>query len=247
MESVSISVIIPCYNSSVALAKNISYLIDNLIVKNLKFEIIIVNDGSADVAKLKEIASQYQLIYLSHEKNLGKGQALRTGFEAAKGDIQLFTDPDIPYTFEAFQQIIQHLTGGEADLVIGNRLATNSVYYHKIGTVRRVGSRFVSFFLGTLVTGGYYDTQCGIKGFTKLAAEKIFSWSSINRFAIDIEVIYLALKFRYRITKIPVKLRSSDGNTVKVFRDGVQFIKDVCRIKINYERKKRKLKLDSNG
>lgn len=247
MEPVLISIIIPCFNSTEALAKNIPYLIDNLTLTNRKFEIIIVNDGKEDEIALKEIASKYQLIYLNHQRNLGKGQALRTGFKEAKGGIQVFTDPDIPYTFEAFELIILHLLSGRVDMVIGNRLANDSIYYHKIGLVRRVGSRFVSFFLGTLVTGGYYDTQCGIKGFSRQAAEKIFNWSSINRFAIDIEVIYLALKFRFIIKKIPVELRSSDGNTVKVFRDGMRFIKDVCCIKIHYERKKRELNLKNNG
>jgi dolichyl-phosphate beta-glucosyltransferase len=239
MNSISISVIIPCYNSASALAKNLPYLIDNLELTKKTFEIIIVDDGSNDEEKLKEIIKKNQLIYLANKQNFGKGEALRKGFNAAKGDIQIFTDPDIPYTFEAFRQIIQHLSSHEADLVIGNRLAHNSVYYHKIGLIRRWGSRFMSFFLGTLVTSGYYDTQCGIKGFTKQAAEKIFDWTSIKRFAIDTEIIYLALKFRYSIKKIPVQLRSSDGNTVKVLSDGIRFIKDLYHIKFHYEKRKK--------
>jgi dolichyl-phosphate beta-glucosyltransferase len=239
MEPISISVIIPCYNSAASLAKNLPYLLDNLKLTNKTFEVIVIDDGSVDVLDLKEITKKNHLIYLTNEINRGKGEALRKGFKAAKGNIQIFTDPDIPYTFEAFRHIIQHLSNNEADMVIGNRLAHNSVYYHKIGFVRRWGSRFISLFLGTLVTGGYYDTQCGIKGFTKQAAEKIFAWTSIERFAIDIEIIYLALKFRYSIKKISVQLRSADGNTVKVFSDGIRFIKDVFRIKFHYGKQKK--------
>jgi dolichyl-phosphate beta-glucosyltransferase len=247
MEPIIVSVIIPCYNSAAVLAKNLPPLINNLQQMKTTFEIIIVNDGSKDEADLKEIIKNFRVIYLSNDFNQGKGEALRKGFKTAKGDIQIFTDPDIPYTFEAFRQIIHHLTAHEADLIIGDRLAKNSLYYHKIGFVRRWGSRFVSFFLGTLVTGGYYDTQCGIKGFTKQSAEKIFAWSSIQRFAIDIEIIYLALKFHYTIKKIPVKLRSSDGSTVKVFKDGIRLIKDVFRIKYHYEKKKREYRIKKMG
>ena len=56
MESITISVIIPCYNSAVALAKNLPYLIDNLEQTKIPFEIIIVNDGSNDEAELKKTA-----------------------------------------------------------------------------------------------------------------------------------------------------------------------------------------------
>ena len=237
MEPINVSVIIPCYNSASVLAKNLPYLIDNLEQAKISNEIIIVNDGSSDEAELQKAISSFPVTYLSYKFNRGKGEALRKGFKAARGDIQIFTDPDIPYTFEAFRKIIHHLSNHEADLVIGNRFLKGSVYYHKIGFVRRWGSRLVSLFLGTLVTGGYYDTQCGIKGFSRKAAEKIFAWSSVDRFAIDIEAIYLALKFRYTIKKISVEWRSADGNTVKVLNDGVRLIKDVFSIKYNYEKK----------
>ncbi|MEO7922346.1 MAG: glycosyltransferase [Chitinophagaceae bacterium] len=242
MNSTCLSIIIPCYNSAAVLAKNLPYLLDNLKLSNISFEIILVNDGSKDEDEhdLKKLLVTVPGIYLSNEKNRGKGEALRKGFGAANGDIQVFTDPDIPYSFDSFRRIIDILGNGKADLVVGNRLDKRSVYYHKIGPLRRWGSRFVSIFLGILVTGGFYDTQCGIKGFTKKTAAKIFDWSRVDRFAIDIEVIYLALKFRYTIQKIPVELRSVDGNTVKVFRDGTRFLKDVFRIKRNYEKRRRK-------
>ncbi len=240
MEPISISVIIPCYNSAAVLGKNLPYLVDNLGLTKERFEIIIVDDASSDKEELREIIKKFSLIYLFNEVNSGKGEALRKGFSVATGNIQIFTDPDIPYSFEAFRQILQHLSSHEYEMVIGNRLANNSIYYQKVGFIRRWGSRFISFFLGTLVTGGYYDTQCGIKGFTKQAANRVFTQTSIKRFAIDIEIIYLALKFHYPIKKIPVELRSSDGNTVKVFKDGIQFIKDVSRIKFHYEKNKKK-------
>jgi len=239
MEDPHISIIIPYYNSANALRKNLPYLLENLKNTGWKWELIVVDDGSGDGSQISEIIGDSSIQLISYENNMGKGEALRRGFSAAGGSVQIFTDPDIPYEFEAITRIVELIGNNSADLVIGNRLLKDSVYYDRVSWIRKWGSRFISVFLGRLVTGGFYDTQCGIKGFSREAGKKIFEWSSVKRFAIDIQVIYLALKFHYKIIKIPVKLRSTDGKTVKIFRDGFTMIRDIFRIKFNYMKKKR--------
>ena len=239
MEEPLVSIIIPYFNSADALRKNLPYLLENLKNTAWKWELIVVNDGSRDANQITQIIANSPARLLSYTDNMGKGEALRKGFYAANGSVQVFTDPDIPYEFEAITKIVELISNNTADLVIGNRLLKDSIYYDKVSWIRKWGSRFISVFLGRLVTGGFYDTQCGIKGFSREAGKKIFEWSSVKRFAIDIQIIYLALKFHFRIIKIPVKLRSTDGKTVKVFRDGFTMIGDIFRIKFNYMKKKR--------
>lgn len=230
MECCKVSFIIPVYNSSGIFSKNIGYLIENLRNLNIPYEIIVIDDGSKDSEKLAETINKLSLTLITHPENKGKGAALRSGFQIARGDIQIFTDPDIPYMFEAVKNILELLNDGKTDMVIGNRLSSSSSYYQKIGLTRKLGSRFVSFFLGTFITKGIFDTQCGLKGFTKEAIKTLLPLSRIDRFAIDTELIYLALQKKLSIYKIPVTLRSVDGNTVRVIRDGIQFLKDVITL-----------------
>src|SRR6185369_16039370 len=103
-------------------------LLENLKNTGWKWELIIVDDGSGDGTQLREITDNTLAHLITFENNKGKGQALRAGFNAARGSIQIFTDPDIPYEFEAITRIVKLISNGEAGLVIGNRLLKDSVY-----------------------------------------------------------------------------------------------------------------------
>lgn len=229
-----ISFIIPSYKSSKALDKNLPYLINYIQEKKLEFEIIVVDDGSDDNNATKHIADKYQCKYLTYHKNAGKGAAVRLGMLNAIGDIKIFTDADIPFESDAYDLILKSILTQDFDLVIGDRTLDDSVYFTEISSQRKAGSNFYTFFVGRIITTGIFDTQCGLKGFKKSVADDLFKVTKINSFAFDVELIYLSLKRNYSIRKIPVKLRSQEGNSVSLLKHAPGMLIDLFKIKINH-------------
>ena len=230
----NVSIIIPAYRSSSALRNNLPYLMSYIKEKNLDAEVLIVDDGSADDGATEQVAKSNSCTYLSYTINLGKGGAVRYGMRKATGDVCIFTDADIPFETDAIDKILYYLNFKEYDLVLGDRGLKESHYFDKISNQRRFGSGFFTFIVGRFITTGISDTQCGLKGFRKQIAKDLFSVSRINGFSFDVEIVYISLKRNYDIKKIPVNLRSQEGNSVNVFKHGFKMVIDLLVIKLNH-------------
>lgn len=231
-----LSLILPCYNTSTVLTKQLPLLLSFLRMQNFSYELIIVDDGSTDSKELLSIAEKNGCSYLKNEKNMGKGAAVRNGIKHAQGQFILFTDSDIPFEYEAISAILRYLDVKEFDLAVGDRTLETSSYFGEIPLARKISSSLFTFFVGRFVTTGMNDTQCGIKGFRKEAAKDIFSVSRINGFAFDVEAIYIAMKRNYDIKRIPVKLRSQEGSSVSLWRHTIPMVLDLFLIKWNHIR-----------
>lgn len=134
---VKLSVVIPCYNERGTIAEIIQ------AVKGSGFspiEIIVVDDFSTDGSRellRNELINEVSQIIL-HEKNMGKGAALRTGFKAATGDLVIVQDADLEYDPRDFLKIATPILEGRADVVYGSRFAGGEshrvlYYWHSLG------------------------------------------------------------------------------------------------------------------
>jgi dolichyl-phosphate beta-glucosyltransferase len=235
-----LSIIIPSYKSSGPLEKNLPVLLHFLNKKKFTWEVLVVDDGSQDKGKTEAIVRKLNCRFLKNSANMGKGGALRNGMLNAKGFLRIFTDADIPYQTEVLDQFIHELDSNEYDMTVGDR-TLNTNYYTTVSRLRKIASRTFSSLVGMIITTGNYDTQCGIKGFRGDCAEDIFSVATINGFAIDVEVFYIALKRKYKIKKIPVALRSQDGKSVNVFKHGLLMLMDIPLIISNHYQGKYKV------
>ena len=233
---VKVSIVIPSYRSAKVLENNLPYLLLFLQEQNFASEVIIVDDGSKDSGETERVALQHKCSYLGYPENKGKGFAVRTGMAAAQGDICIFTDADIPFETSAIEAIIHYIQVKEFDVVIGDRGLQASNYFSKISNQRKFGSGFFTFIVGRFVTTGISDTQCGLKGFRKNVAADLFGKSRIHGFTFDVELVYISLKRNYDIKKIPVNLRSQEGNSVNIFKHGFKMVLDLFILKINHLR-----------
>ena len=231
-----LSVVIPSYKASVALANNVPGLISYLHQKEYAFEIVIVDDGSEDNSATEKVANDLHCIFLKNEKNLGKGAAIKKGMLHAKGDFRIFTDADIPFEYDAFDRFIEYLNAKEFGIVVGDRTLPGSNYFTEISPIRKLGSNVFSFIVGRFIAGGYFDTQCGMKGFRAAIANDLFSVNRINGFAFDVEILYIALKRNYDIKRLPVVLRSQEGSSVSLLRHAFGMLMDLFKIKQNHVR-----------
>lgn len=228
-----ISIIIPSYKSAALLEKNISLLKSFFRSKNIAIEIILIDDGSNDNGATEKAAKSLDIIFLANQVNKGKGAALKLGFEKAIGRFCIFTDADIPYELDNLMAVYQNLSIEGFDIVVGDRNLEGSVYYEKTSVLRNLGSWAVSTMVSILISDNWKDTQCGIKGFKANIGKKLFSKALINRFAIDIEIIFLAIQWGHSIKKINVTLRNNEKSTINIVNDGIKIIFDIFKIRFN--------------
>ncbi len=227
-----LSVILPCYREAEQAARSADRLSAFFARGLLGWEIVIVDDGGKDFpAAMTEESSPIRLIRLP--ENRGKGAAVRAGMLAARGKARIFTDVDLPFDLDLLLVMAEYILERGFHVVIGDRTLPDSLYHEELRWQRRLASRAFSEFVGKLVTGGFFDTQCGLKGFRADVAEALFRNTLIDRFAFDVEIIYLALKSRLDIKRIPVHIRSNDASSIRLFRDSGRMFLDVFRIKAN--------------
>ncbi len=235
-----LSIIIPSYQGAEVLSNNIPGLLNYLDGKKFSYEVIIVDDGSEDNGATEKIVRDLGCIFYKNNKNLGKGSAVRSGMLQAKGDYRIYTDVDVPFEYSAFENFLNYLAVKEFDVVVGDRTLPGSVYFAEISRFRKIGSKLFSFIVGRFVAGGYFDTQCGMKGFKASVAIDLFSISKINGFAFDVELLYISLKRNYDIKRLPVVLRCQEGASVNMVRHGFGMLIDLYKIKWNQIRGKYK-------
>ena len=230
-EDIILSVVLPAYNCSDTLELRLPKLISYLNNLGVKYEIVVVDDGSEDQGKIAKVTKQLGCIYIRNSTNKGKGAAVRTGMLHARGRYRIYTDADIPFKLITIERFLWYLDFKEFHMVIGDRTLEGSSYFDDVPKLRQIGSQFMSFIVGRFMVGGLFDTQCGIKGYRDHVAIDLFGVSRINRFAFDVEILYIALKRNYDIKRLPVCLEYQGNSSVKVIRDSLVIMRDLFLIR----------------
>ena len=231
MTTPAISLVMPAYESAGYIETNVARATEFFARAAIDGEVIVVDDGSVDgTAEAIHPRSNVRVIRVSHG---GKGAALRVGMAAARGEIRAFTDGDLPYGMEPLPLAMSYIRERRYHAVIGDRTLPGSAY-ENTGLLRAAVSQLASFSFRTLVTGGIYDTQCGFKVFRGDVAKEVFGLSRVRGFAIDVELIYLLLKYRLDLKRIPVRLEQNAPSSVHVLRDSAAAFRDIATIRWNW-------------
>jgi glycosyltransferase involved in cell wall biosynthesis len=193
-------------------------------------EVVVVDDGGGDFEQ-DAFLEQANVRLIRLPQNRGKGAAVRAGMLAARGEVRAFTDVDLPYDLDLICVMQRCIREQGYHVVIGDRTLPGSAYANVTSSKRRLASAVFSGFVGRIVTGGFFDTQCGLKAFRGDIADLLFPLQQVDRFAFDVELVYIALKHRLDIKRIPVELRNNQTSTVRLLRDSSRGFADVLRIK----------------
>lgn len=199
-----LSVIMPIYNEIHTLEE----IIKRVENTGLADEIVMVDDGSKDGTR--ELVKKYQgktgFQVILHEKNQGKGAAVKSGFAAATGDIFIIQDADLEYDPREYQKLLEPIHEGIADVVYGSRF---------LGASRRVAMfwHMVANKLLTLMTNILYDTilsdmETGYKVFKREVVEDMPIHA--KRFEFEPEFTAKILKRKYRIFEVPITFNPRD-------------------------------------
>lgn len=230
-----ISVVIPAYNEERRLPHTLA-LVYNYLKSNFQsFELIVVDDGSYDHTcdHVDEFGASYPEVRLiSYVPNKGKGHAVRVGMLAAAGELILFDDADGSSPIEELDKLLDSIKNG-ADIAIGSRAkpdeerVVNALAYRKY-----LGNTFNMIVQGLLLPG-IWDTQCGFKLFKKEKAHDIFSVARLDRFAFDVEILYIARLRDYKISEVPINWSNVEGSKVNVFTDSPKMLLEVIGVAIS--------------
>ena len=208
-----VSVVIPVYNE----AQNIEEILKRVRATTLVWELVVVDDGSQDGTRdlLQKLDGKDGLRVILHEQNQGKGAAVRTGLQAARGDVILIQDADLEYSPHDYPALLEPIEEGIADVVYGSRF---------LGGPRRVTMfwHMIANHLLTLITNILYDTilsdmETGYKVFRREVVDGIKLRS--NRFNFEPEVTAKVLKRHYRIYEVPISFNPRDysqGKKIKL-------------------------------
>jgi len=232
-----LSVIVPAYNEETRIGATLQRMVAYLEERGESFELIVVSDGSTDNtnAVVNKIAEAHvQLRLLTYSPNRGKGYAVRVGMLAATGERVLFSDADLATPIEEVEKLSEALDKG-CDIAIGSRDTIGSELIRRQSFVREMGGRFFNQLVQLIAVPGIHDTQCGFKLFTRRAVQTIYPRCQIDHFAFDVEVLFLARKYGFRISEIPVRWAHQEGSKVRFVRDAIRMLKTLFRIRFtNY-------------
>ena len=239
-----LSVVVPAYNEERRLARTLLDITSYVDSKGYSAEIVVVDDGSEDgTAKLaEEISAANPIVRLVRNEHRGKAFTVRTGMLSATGQYVLFTDADGATPITELDKFLPYLQG-EFDLAVGSREGLGAAR-HAEPPHRHLMGRVFNLIVRIVALPGINDTQCGFKAFKHHAAQDLFghmqlydSHSVTIRGAMltgfDVEILFLARKWGYRIIEVPVNWYYGTHSKVNPLRDSWRNLRDVLRVRWN--------------
>jgi glycosyltransferase involved in cell wall biosynthesis len=228
-----LSVIVPCYNEINTIQKILEEIHSSPI--NLKKQVIVVDDFSTDGTReaLLKISKSTELIsnLLLHDKNLGKGAAIRSAIPQVQGDIVIIQDADLEYSPSEYGALVEPITSGDADVVFGTRFVTT----HKRRVLyfwHYVGNRFLTFLSNMFTNLNLTDMETCYKVFrTPIISNLVIEE---NRFGFEPEITAKIAKLNCRIYEVGISYKGrtySEGKKIG-WRDGFRAIYSIFKYNI---------------
>lgn len=236
--------VIPAYNEAARLPSTLSKVMTYFEGRDYAYEVIVVDDGSSDDTReiVKEAAKRHKHLELVANPHRGKGYAVRTGVLRAHGSYILYSDADLSAPIEEVEKLLPFLTG-RFDVAIGSREGVGSARYDE-PYYRHIMGRVFNTFVRLIALPQFNDTQCGFKAFRRDVAHTLFR--SLHLYGekagnvkgamvtgFDVEVLYLGLKWGYKIKEVPIKWYYSKGANVNPIKDTYRMLKDIARVRVN--------------
>jgi dolichyl-phosphate beta-glucosyltransferase len=227
----ALSLIFPARNEERRLGRALDASMAYLGRRGVAYEIIVVDDGSDDGTRriAEERAREDRAVRMvTLPVNRGKGAAVKAGLLRATGRWRLVSDVDLSTPIEELERLEAHCAA--ADVIIGSRALSGSELGLRQPASREWLGRSFNLAVRAVGLSDCRDTQCGFKLWSAEAAEAVFPHLSIERFAFDVESLWLARAAGCRIAEVPVRWNHDAATTVRVGADGVRMLVDLARI-----------------
>lgn len=226
-----LSIVVPAYNEAARVGACVERATAYLAAQPYASELIVVSDGSTDAtAQIAREAGRERVQVIEIPVNRGKGFAVRTGVLAAAGSQVLFSDVDFSAPIHEVERFRTALDAG-CDLVVGSRaLPDSDVRVRQVWWRQSMGRTF-NHIVRAAIGFEMRDTQCGFKCFRREAARSIFSRARIDRYAFDVELLWIAQRLKLRVGELPVIWADDPHSKVHPIRDSLRMIVDLAAIR----------------
>ena len=225
----------PAYNEARRLPPTLTALVEFFRGFTRTYEVLIVveqsTDGTLEIAA-KQVAQQAHFQVIDNGPKRGKGHAVRSGMQRARGDIVFYMDADLSVPLAEVPAFLQHFEQTpKVDVLIGNRQHAMSRITRRQSPLREGMGKIFNRLLQALVLVDLRDTQCGFKAFRQAACREIFSRQQVEGFAFDVEVLLLAARLGYVVEDLPVEWINSPESHVEIVADSLRMLRDTWQIR----------------
>ncbi|MGD0902753.1 MAG: dolichyl-phosphate beta-glucosyltransferase [Terracidiphilus sp.] len=229
------SIVIPAFNESARIPATLQSVVSCIRERAWRAEVIVVNDGSSDsTAELVRafIRNAPEVRLVENPGNRGKGYSVRSGMLQAQGEVVLFTDSDLSAPIEEAERLFAAIAQG-ADIAIGSRWLESGRQTHRQPFYRQFFGRCFNAVTRVVMGLRFADTQCGIKAFTRAAAQTVFQLQTIERWGFDPEILFIALQRGYRVVEVPVSWAHDERSRISYLKDGLKMLEEIAIIRWN--------------
>ena len=220
--SETLSIVVPVYNEIAFAEASLRGLMQAHLPTIARREVIVVDDGSTDGTRdlLRRLRDEMGFVYFEQPQNMGKGAAVRKGFELATGDYVVIHDADLEYDPNDLDKMLEPLQMGKADVVYGSRFVGSEMrrllfYWHE------KGNRFITTLVNMSTNLNFTDVETCYKMFRLDELRKIPL--ECDRFDLDIELTVKAARHRLRFYEVAIAYngRTYDQGKKITWKDGV--------------------------
>jgi glycosyltransferase involved in cell wall biosynthesis len=225
MDIPNVSVVIPAYNEEKTIEEILIRTSRTMETIGIPYEVIVVNDGSSDKTRL--LAETHKTTVLSNGRNIGKGHALRRGFQNATGNIIITIDADGSHKPEEIPKLLEPLLKG-ADIVAGSRFLGNREK-DSVKKLHIIGNHLFNLLIFLLTRKRITDSQTGFRAFRKKVIRKIKLTS--EGYEIETELTMKTLKNGFLLQEEPITCeKRRDGcSHLNPLRDGFKIFQNIIK------------------
>lgn len=234
-----LSIVVPAYNEEVNVKRGVQQkILDYLLKQNYTWEVLFVDDGSADdtAALLEEFVKNDKRLKLIKNPHQGKAATVMTGMMKAEGEIIMFSDMDQATPLNEVEKFLPLFEDGY-DIVIGSRSGRAGMPF-----LRKVMAYGFVVLRTLILRLPFKDTQTGFKAFSNKAAKKVFTSLKIFgqrgvikgaavKAGFDLEFLFVARKLGYKIKEVPVEWHHPGTTRVNPLKDSIEGLKDMLLIR----------------
>lgn len=233
-----LSIVIPAYNEEERLERSLPKIAAYLQEGEVQAEILVVDDGSTDATSTiaAKAMSGLRGRVIRNDENHGKGYSVRRGCLEARGRWVLLTDADLSSPIEEHRKLAAAARDFDLDVVIGSRGLPDSQIEVRQTPLREFMGKTFNFLIRKMTGLSFRDTQCGFKLMDRERTRPLFERMVVDRFAFDVELLFLCQRFGLSAREVPVVWRNEPKSKVSIIGDPLNMLYDVARVRWRFRR-----------
>lgn len=226
-----LTIVVPAYNEEKRLPRTLPQIAHYVAAQDFGVEVIIVNNNSQDNTRqiAERFADEFSYMRVLDEPRQGKGAAVKTGMLAGRGDYLFIADADLSMPIEEVTKFLPKNLG-EYDVAIGSREAPGAVRYDEPES-RHLMGRVFNLIVRWLAVPGFQDTQAGFKCFKRSVAHDVLSRQTVDGWAFDVELLYIALRHEYSVVEVPIEWHYRPNSRISPLKDSWEMFWEVLKIR----------------